>query len=301
VYNALGQRVKKSSAGATTYFAYDELGHLLGEYDGSGALIQEIVWMGDTPVATLRVGDCGLGIFYIHTDHLNTPRRITRRTTADIVWRWDSDPFGSTGANENPSGLGSFTFNLRHPGQYADAETGLFYNYFRDYDPATGRYVESDPIGLMGGSYSTYLYAAGDPIIFIDSSGLCWIYSQSTGQLTRVDADGNLTYVGTGYAGIGAGLNNPLMQNVPNVGPLPQGLYTIGPQQTNVTAEGHRLPASMRLTPSPANQMFNRKGFLIHGPHDDDQHDSSNGCPIFPKKIRDLIGKSDDKCLQVVQ
>jgi len=78
VYNALGQRVKKSVSGATTYFVYDETGHLLGEYDGSGALIEEIVWIGDTPVATVRMESCGLSIFYIHTDHLNTPRRSSR-------------------------------------------------------------------------------------------------------------------------------------------------------------------------------------------------------------------------------
>ena len=49
-------------------------------------------------------------------------------------------------------GIG-FTFNLRFPGQYFDEETGLHYNYFRDYDPKTGRYIESDPIGLDGGSH----------------------------------------------------------------------------------------------------------------------------------------------------
>jgi RHS repeat-associated protein len=61
---------------------------------------------------------------------------------------------------------------LRFPGQYYDQETGLFYNYNRDYDPAVGRYVESDPIGLYGGSYSTYSYAQSDPVVLADPSGL---------------------------------------------------------------------------------------------------------------------------------
>lgn len=64
-------------------------------------------------------------------------------------------------------------YNLRLPGQYADAETGLNYNYHRDYDPGTGRYVESDPIGLYGGSYSTYSYVADRPLSLIDPFGLC--------------------------------------------------------------------------------------------------------------------------------
>src|ERR1700722_11537036 len=78
------------------------------------------------------------------------------------------------------------------------------YNYFRDYDPQTGRYIEGDPIGLFGGSYSTYVFVAGNPIMYIDPLGLCWMFSQSTGLLTHVDADGTVTNVGTGYSGYGA-------------------------------------------------------------------------------------------------
>jgi RHS repeat-associated protein len=57
------------------------------------------------------------------------------------------------------------------PGQYYDAETGTHYNYFRDYDPAIGRYIESDPIGLLGG-VNTYAYVKNDPIKRIDPKGL---------------------------------------------------------------------------------------------------------------------------------
>jgi RHS repeat-associated protein len=96
---------------------------------------------------------------------------ITRPSDNAIVWRWESDPFGSTAANENPSGLGAFSYHLRFPGQYYDSETGLHYNYFRDYDPATGRYIESDPIGLRGG-INTYAYVRSAPTMIIDPTGL---------------------------------------------------------------------------------------------------------------------------------
>ncbi len=87
------------------------------------------------------------------------------------VWRWDQqEPFGVNVPDENPSGLGSFEFPLRFPGQYADKETNLHYNYFRDYDPSIGRYGESDPVGLRGG-INTYLYVEALPIFLFDRTG----------------------------------------------------------------------------------------------------------------------------------
>jgi RHS repeat-associated protein len=81
------------------------------------------------------------------------------------VWLWDHDPFG----NGTPSG--TFSYNLRFPGQFYDQNAKLYYNYLRDYDPNAGRYIESDPIGLLG-STNTYTYADGNPINFTDPLGL---------------------------------------------------------------------------------------------------------------------------------
>jgi RHS repeat-associated protein len=107
---------------------------------------------------------------FIHTDQLNTPRAIANGS-GNLVWQWDSDPFGKDAANEQPAGQGPLAFNSRFPGQQFDQETGLHYNYYRDYDPALGRYVESDPIGLDGG-INTYGYVEGDPLGKSDFYGL---------------------------------------------------------------------------------------------------------------------------------
>jgi RHS repeat-associated protein len=112
----------------------------------------------------------GANVYYIQTDQLNTPRAITDQSNA-LVWKWESDPFGSTPPNERPSTAPNFVFNPRLPGQVYDSETGIHYNYHRDYDPQTGRYIESDPIGLKGG-INTYAYVGDDPIRFIDPRGL---------------------------------------------------------------------------------------------------------------------------------
>jgi len=108
---------------------------------------------------------------------LGTPRVIidpTRGAQGTTIWRWDltGEAFGTTAPNQNPDGdATNFVFNLRFPGQRYDSTSGLNYNYFRDYEATTGRYVESDPIGL-GGGVGTYGYVAGSPLIAVDVYGL---------------------------------------------------------------------------------------------------------------------------------
>lgn len=169
VVNGMGHRVKKVVGSTATLFAFDGQGHIVGEYDGTGAPVRETIWIGDTPVKLL-VGNSTFTAYDIWTDHLNTPRRVTDAANQDR-WEWSQeDAFGDNSPNENPASLGALTLNLRFPGQYFDAETGNHYNYFRDYDPGVGRYVESDPIGLQGG-INTYSYAAGNPLKWIDPKG----------------------------------------------------------------------------------------------------------------------------------
>jgi len=108
----------------------------------------------------------------VFAEYLNTPRLVAD-ATGTTVWRWDeAEPFGDSPANDDPDGNSiAFDLPLRLPGQYADAESGLHYNYFRDYDPSLGRYGQSDPIGLRGG-LNTYVYVAGNPVGSADRYGL---------------------------------------------------------------------------------------------------------------------------------
>ncbi|WP_281388165.1 RHS repeat-associated core domain-containing protein [Teredinibacter haidensis] len=107
---------------------------------------------------------------FIHADHLNTPRLATSQSQTK-VWEWNSDVFGVGLANEDPDNDTNLTkINLRFPGQYFDGESGLHYNYFRDYDPSLGRYIQSDPTGLNDGP-NTYAYVHGNPINYYDPNG----------------------------------------------------------------------------------------------------------------------------------
>jgi len=209
-YNAFGERVAKwvgaeaaaqASAPVSTVtapsrqYAYDEGGHLIGEYDGQGALIQETLWLDDAPVVVLKPASAGaspwgglliaasteggaqapaLEGYFVEVDQLDTPRAIVNGQ-GTTVWRWEADPFGDTVAVETPSANAGITtpfgYSLRFPGQVFDGESGVNYNYFRDYEAATGRYTQSDPLGLLGG-LGTFGYAKNSPGLFIDRLGL---------------------------------------------------------------------------------------------------------------------------------
>lgn len=180
-----GERVAKTLAGGgTQVYAYDEAGHLLGEYATGQS--RDYVWADGTLVAVLdNPAQGGDAIHYVYTDNLGTPRSVTTQS-GTLVWDWpyNQNPFG-----EAPASGSGYTLNLRYPGQYFDQEDGLNYNYFRDYEPATGRYAQSDPTGLEGG-ISTYAYVTNNPIGEFDPLGLCGDDNkQHCEDLLQIDTD----------------------------------------------------------------------------------------------------------------
>jgi RHS repeat-associated protein len=193
-YNDARQRTRKTLVAppggvpAITLYRYDPAGHLTLEVAGSaaqasgysvapGQVLVRYIWQDDEPVAVVwpartpgnpdQIGDRTV---YLHVDHLNTPRRATDARGV-VVWQWISDAFGSSLPDDDPDQDGQRTpINLRFPGQYFDAESGLHYNWHRYYDPQVGRYTQTDPIGLAGG-INAYAYVGGNPISYVDPTG----------------------------------------------------------------------------------------------------------------------------------
>ena len=227
-HNYLGQRIAKRGYSYTppggtaipplpyigstaTLFHYDLDGKLIAEIDEATRQVKrEYIWLGTQPVAVIAgttptqlvsldsAGSNPPAVYYIHTDHLNTPRMVTD-DQKKRRWDWpilNNEPFGATAPNEAPQAQTEsqrFVLNLRFPGQYLDKETGTFYNYHRTYNPASGRYLQSDPIGLAGG-LNTYAYAGSQPTAFTDPSGLqvAQIIQQAVRTLGPVIAGGLL-------------------------------------------------------------------------------------------------------------
>ena len=148
-----------------------------------------------------------------------------KSASGKVEWQWDnSDPFGNNTPNENPNGAGTFSFNLRFPGQYADQETNLAYNVNRDYDPSIGRYIQSDPIGLLGG-VNTYTYVLNNQLRYIDPLGLWYIDINITGGTgswggtggVQIGPSGIYVY-GGGGVGIGGGASVTINSGDPSSG-----------------------------------------------------------------------------------
>ncbi|MEQ1741457.1 MAG: RHS repeat-associated core domain-containing protein [Candidatus Nitrotoga sp.] len=290
--DGMNRRVRKfNSTGAisTLIFVYGQQGQLLGEYSNTGTALREYVWLNNIPIAMFTPDPARSAnpplTYYFHTDHLGTPRVVIDKNNA-LRWRWLAEPFGTT----TPENFGAFTQPLRFPGQYADAESGLNYNYFRDYDPSIGRYTTFDPIGLAGG-INGYAYVGGNPVSYTDPKGLLCTFSQSTGAATCTDGiSGDVYYHSNGYSGLAMGKNNPDMQDIPFFGPLPRGCYRVGAAISGGHTGPNSLPLTPLFTPDASNSFRDNNSFLIHGDALDPnrQGKASNGCPIFPPSRTDI-------------
>lgn len=187
LYNFAGQRVAKSGSSfedtladpfvsqtgvtaadrQTRLFAYGMGGQQIGEYFGRGQKIEETVYLGSVPLLVLK----GSSVFYVRPDHLGAPRQIAD-SNGNTVWSWEIAAFGSSApVNQFTSTTSGFVYNMRFPGQYYDVDSTLLYNWHRYYDGQTGRYLQSDPLGLLAGT-NTFSYVNDNPIGELDPEGL---------------------------------------------------------------------------------------------------------------------------------
>jgi len=176
-YNARGERVSTGAApsgggigesiqgaksigggcignGSSSLFVYSESGALLGNYNMCDATDEDVVYLDATPVARVKDGV----VFPLEADHLGSPRVMQKPDGSGTAWSWNLLANSASGSNAfgEQAPTGKQSFSLRFPGQFADGNE-LSYNHFRDYEAGTGRYVESDPIGLDGWDFDFWV------------------------------------------------------------------------------------------------------------------------------------------------
>lgn len=209
-YNSQGERIAKTIfslrselvpvslakvaiRGETTYSLYNDE-RLAAETDSRGHITAHYVYLYGKPVAKVEMMDSTSlirrlwsavkmrtegkarsslpQVFAIVADHLGTPQEVLDERR-QAVWQAATAAFGQarvTYAAVSKNGK-PFQMDLRFPGQVYDAETGLHYNYLRDYDPLLGRYLAPDPLGVSAGT-NPYTYASNNPLTNVDPLGL---------------------------------------------------------------------------------------------------------------------------------
>ncbi|WP_068079637.1 RHS repeat-associated core domain-containing protein [Novosphingobium rosa] len=225
-YDPLGRRIRKTVESSVTtrvthfIWAGEQLIREIetgadGWQPGATGQVRDYAWWPDSHMPLFQRD--AAGICHYHVDPIGTPTRLTD-AQGRVIWEAERSAFGAlqvlVGGRHQP---------LRLPGHYHDAETGLHYNRHRMYDPALGRYLSRDPMGVAGG-INLYAYVGNDPLNRADPLGLWWQQALSAvaaiavgvavGVLLAPIAAPALVLLAAGAAAgaVGFGLNEALTQ-----------------------------------------------------------------------------------------
>ena len=242
-YDPLGRRITKNWNGATTEYYWDE--NRLAVEKGSTGRIRVYLYLDiDALVpymfidfmsasALAELGQC----YFVVTNQIGAPIRV-EDVRGSIVWQAKIEPYGSTSVQSKDN----FEFNLRWPGHYEDVELGLFYNRFRYYSPILGRYIQPDPLGIVGG-INLYAYSH-NPLTSVDLFGLHPPPNEAedgeegtaTGQNEEKAKGGRRPQDPAGEAALIAAVNNESLNNPSGLTKRQQGPFVAGVRDS-VTGE----------------------------------------------------------------
>jgi len=291
LYDPFGRRIQKASAAGTTNYLYPGA-NTAEELDGGGIPVTKYTQSLsiDEPLAMRSSG-----AYFFQSDGLGSITSL-------------SDSSGSLPSSLGYGAFGNQTYlsgpvvpSSRYTARDWNATTGLYYFRARYYDPLIGRFLSEDPLRFAAGR-NFYVYSLNNPALLSDPTGLSvtCTYSQGSHTIICIDDGTGTTVVDDpdAYSGHGPGLNNPSMQNVPDIGPIPTGTYDIGGPKPDNPPTG---PLSLRLYPTDDTNTFNRNGFLIHGDKvKGPRNSASHGCIVTTKKSRQAINDNGGGTLHVV-
>ncbi|WP_370292083.1 polymorphic toxin type 46 domain-containing protein [Thalassolituus sp.] len=268
-YDALGRRIRKvhkdesgNVTGGTEFYWNDDV--LLSEQSADITAEQQ----GDSkvyvfepgtfkPLAFVQRGE----INHYHLDHLGTPQEITN-ANGELVWTAQYKAYGSLAL----AAVQQVENNLRFQGQYYDEESGLHYNRARYYDPDCGRFINQDPIGLLGGN-NNYQYVP-NPVTWVDPLGLSCKEvdaSDSAALIKQRKKDAFSFYLSQGFdeADIPSHLTGIDFTKPVNVVPIPEGttVYQFqspgAPQGNYYTTNPNATPSQLGISPLGTNRALN--------------------------------------------
>ena len=176
-HNAYGERVKASYPNGQTqqtrYYLYDNQKRV-AEIDQHGKILQQYLYLNDKPIAVIDTATGDSEIIALHTDRRGAPVAASGEQ-GKVIWTASYNAWGQARiqnvAGKQAANEATFNLDLRLPGQWEDRATHLHYNYQRDYNPTTGKYLTPDPLGFPDGP-DAYLYVGGDPVNKVDPLGL---------------------------------------------------------------------------------------------------------------------------------